>query len=72
MEDKALHQVCQTVYRQFPEMKGVKPSVKAQSADHFQLIFKCSVKAEDGKSLSRTVRVTASESGKILKLSTSR
>lgn len=72
MEDKALHQVCQAVYRQFPEVKGVKPSVKAQAGDNYQLIFKGSAKTEDGKSLSRTVRVTASESGKILKMSTSR
>lgn len=72
MEDKALHQVCQAVYRQFPDLKGVRPSVKAQSGDHFQLIFKGSAKTEDGKALSRTVRVTASDSGKIIKLSTSR
>ena len=72
MEEKALSQVCQSVYRKFPELKGVKPSVKSQESGNSQLVFKGSVKTEDGKNLARIVRVTASESGKIIKLSTSR
>ena len=72
MEEKALSQVCQSVYRKFPELKGVKPSVKSQESGNSLLVFKGSVKTEDGKNLARIVRVTASESGKILKLSTSR
>ncbi len=72
MDSGALNQVCQSVYRKFPELKGVKPSVKSQTTGNVQLVFKGSAKTEDGHSLSRTVRVTASESGKILKLSTSR
>lgn len=72
MEERALNQVCQSVYRQFPELKGVKPSVKSQATGNFQLIFKGSARTEDGKTLPRAVRVTASESGKIIKLSTSR
>ena len=72
MEEKALSQVCQSVYRKFPELKGVKPSVKSQEGGNSALVFKGSVKTEDGKNLARIVRVTASDSGKILKLSTSR
>ena len=72
MEEKALNQVCQSVYRKFPELHGVRPSVKNQTTGNFLLIFSGSAKTEDGKTLKRTVRVTASESGKIVKLTTSR
>lgn len=72
MEEKALNQVCQSVYRKFPELHGVRPSVKSQTTGNYLLIFSGSAKTEDGKTLKRTVRVTASESGKIVKLTTSR
>lgn len=72
MEDKALNQVCQSVYRKFPELKGARPSVKSQTTGNFLLVFSGKAKTEDGMTLSRTIRVTASESGKIIKMSTSR
>lgn len=71
MESSAIDHVCQSVYRQFPELKGVRPSVR-QSEANFLLIFSGKVKTADGKTLPRTVRVTANEKGNILKLSTSR
>lgn len=72
MEEKALSQVCQSVYRKFPELKGARPSVKNQTTGNFLLVFSGKAKTEDGLTISRTVRVTASESGKIIKMSTSR
>jgi len=72
MEDKALNQICQSVYRKFPELKGARPSVKSQTTGNYLLIFSGKAKTEDGKTISRTVRVTASETGKIVKMSTSR
>lgn len=71
MESSAIDHVCQAVYRQFPELRGVRPSVRA-SGGQYLLIFSGKVKTADGKTLPRTVRATASESGSILKLSTSR
>lgn len=71
METSALDRVCQSVYRQFPELRGAHPSVK-QSGSNYLIIFSGHAKAADGKSISRTVRVTASETGSILKLTTSR
>jgi len=71
MESSAIDRVCQSVYRQFPELKGVRPSVR-QSETNFLLIFSGKVKTADGKTLPRTVRVTANEKGNVLKLSTSR
>jgi hypothetical protein len=71
MESSAVDRVCQSVYRQFPELKGVRPSVR-QSESAFLLIFSGKVTTADGKTLPRTVRVTANEKGNVLKLSTSR
>lgn len=72
MEEKALNQVCQSVFRKFPELKGTRPSVKSQTTGNFLLVFSGKAKTEDGMTISRTVRVTASETGKIIKMSTSR
>lgn len=72
MEDKQIQQVCNSVYRQFPEVRGARPSISSLPGDKFQLIFKGKGETPDGKLVNRTVRVTTSENGKILKLTTSR
>lgn len=72
MDTRIKSAVCASVYRQFPEVKGVTPQVKALPADKYQLIFHGKAKTEDGKTLPRTVRVVSDENGKILKLTTSR
>jgi hypothetical protein len=72
MDSKSKSSVCNTVYHQFPELKGVNPTVKELPADKFQLIFHGKALTENGKSMPRTVRVVADENGKVLKLSTSR
>jgi hypothetical protein len=72
MESRIKSSICAEVYRQFPEVKGNSPEVKAMPGDKYQLVFHGKVKTEDGKSLNRTVRVVADETGRIIKLSTSR
>jgi hypothetical protein len=72
MEDSAKNHVCSAVYRQFPEMRGENPSVKSIPGGKYQLIFHGKAQAADGKTIARTVRVTADENGKVLKLTTSR
>ena len=72
MDSSAIDHVCQSVYRQFPELRGSHPTVRSQADGQFLLIFNGKAKAADGKTISRTVRVTASEKGGIVKLSTSR
>ncbi len=64
--------VCTEVYRQFPEVKGASPKITNLPGDKYQLVFRGKVKTEDGKTLPRTVRVVADETGRIVKLSTSR
>jgi hypothetical protein len=72
MEERAKQQVCNSVYRQFPELRGAHPSISSLPGDKFQLVFHGKAETADGKKINRTVRVTASDSGKILKMTTSR
>jgi hypothetical protein len=72
MDESAKSHVCSAVYRQFPEVRGSNPSVTALPGDKFQLTFHGKAQTADGKTLNRTVRVTADEKGKVLKLTTSR
>ncbi len=72
MEEGAKSRVCSAVYRQFPEVRGSNPSVSSMPGEKFQLIFHGKAQTADGKSINRTVRVTADEKGKVLKMSTSR
>jgi hypothetical protein len=67
--------ICARVYRRFPEMKGVRPSVKRQQAkgqDRFLLRFETTVSLEGGARMSSTVRVVANGDGRILKMTSSR
>jgi hypothetical protein len=67
--------ICQRVYRRFPMLDGVRPSVKrqrAQGQDHFLLRFETIVSLENGSKMTTLVRVVANEKGKILKMTSSR
>jgi hypothetical protein len=81
MDGKVLESICKQIYRRFPEVSGSKPRVQTQplpargtakSASNYLLIFRGSGAAEDGRSISRTVRVVTDERGRILKVTTSR
>jgi hypothetical protein len=72
-----LKKVSSQVYRQFPEMKGSRPSIQKQGnanrdAQIFLVRYETSVKGANGKSIKRWVRVSVDENGKIIKTSTSR
>lgn len=74
MDNKAVDKVCKQVVRSFPEMKGVRPSVRRQKGrpDQFQLTFKGKAKLPNGKTMNRVVRVTADDGGSVIRMSTSR
>ena len=75
MNADILSKICSQVYAKFPEVNGVKPKIQNQSAagaGNHLVIFTGSAKAANGKVLSRVVRVVVSESGKILKMTTSK
>jgi Tfp pilus assembly protein PilX len=79
MKDKQIKSITSKVSRQFPEVAGTKPKVRHQSGQGsksspsiYLITYQGNSKTADGKSITRIVRVTASESGKIIKISTSR
>lgn len=77
VKQTALAKVSKKVVTQFPEMVGVKPSIKAQSPpgkerEQFLLTFKGKADLPGGGRLSRIVRVVADEKGRIIRISTSR
>jgi hypothetical protein len=76
MDAKTIEKICGQIYRRFPEVTGSKPKVQTQATDreapNYLLIFKGSGTTADGKRIDRTVRVVTSETGKIVKVTTSR
>ncbi len=72
MDASAKNRVCSSVYSQFPEVRGSNPTISTLPGDKFQLIFHGKVKTADGKTMERTVRVSAAADGRILKMTTSR
>lgn len=79
MNDRQLKSISSQVSRKFPEVSGARPSVKRQTKSKsksspmtYLITYRGKSKAADGKSIPRIVRVTANDSGKILKISTSR
>ena len=72
MHEQAKNKVNQSVYRQFPELAGKQPSITSRPDGVFLLSYRGSVTLENGRKLERVVRVVASETGRIKKLTTSR
>ena len=71
----ALQAVCRRVYRKYPAVDGVRPRVTPQEArgkEQFLVQFRTTARLDDGKKLPITVRAVVNDSGKILKLSSSR
>ncbi len=72
MDTKTLQLICEKVYKKFPEVQGKKPTRHPQPNDLNVLIFKGTGTTPNGTKIARTVRVTVNNSGKIIKMSTSR
>jgi hypothetical protein len=79
MDDRQLKSISSKVSRKFPEVAGARPQVKRQSGQKsksspatYLITYRGKSKTADGKSITRIVRVTASDAGKIIKMSTSR
>jgi hypothetical protein len=73
----SISKVKKEVSRKFPEMAGVKPTVRKQEMEksrdeQYLLTFKGKADLPGGRKISRVVRVVADERGRILKLSTSK
>lgn len=68
----------QTVYAQFPEMRGVEPTLATRAVPGapprsiYVLTFKQQVTLSGSESLNRLVRVTLNQDGAIVKIASSR
>ncbi len=77
MDKSTITKLSHKVARDFPEMKGVRPTVRSQSASkdgcqRYTLTYKGKAVLPGGHKISRIVRVVADECGQIFKISTSK
>lgn len=79
MDSKTIDNISKQIYRQFPEVSGGAPSVKTQPgpkstwADStYLLTFKGRADNDSGPAFNRSVRVVATDAGRILKVTTSK
>ena len=74
MKKEAVEKVTRAVVRQFPDLDGVRPAVKAEKggSERYQRIFKGAAKLPEGKTMKRIVRVVANAEGDVIRMSTSR
>jgi hypothetical protein len=77
MKIEMVQSISKQVYRRFPEFKGIKPKVRSQptpKTDHktYLLTYATRARIDEERFLDRWIRVVVDESGKIIKISTSR
>lgn len=77
MDQNAMKKVTRKVTRQFPELKGARPTIKRQAAvgngkEQFVLTYKGEAELPGGRTIKRIVRVVADSSGKVIRMSTSK
>jgi hypothetical protein len=81
-----LESISKQVFRQYPDVKGSRPSVQKQAVaseakngvpaangkTRYVVTYKGSGRAPDGRTIQRVVRATTDENGRIIKMSTSK
>ncbi len=76
MDDSVIRKINRHVARKFPELASAKPTVRPQGGGEqqprFLLTYSGKAKLPGGRSMARVVRVVADESGRILRLTTSK
>jgi hypothetical protein len=72
MDKKAVDKICRKIYHRFPSLKNKKPTISSRPGDKYLLVFEGSGKTPDGKTIRETVRVVATATGQIIKISSSR
>lgn len=75
MNPNSVRKIEKQIYRQFPEVSGKRPKIiqqKSARSSNFLLTFNGRVEGPGGNIFKRTVRVVADDSGRILKVTTSR
>jgi hypothetical protein len=70
IDNAAVEKINQRVYREYPEMRGTRPSI-APGDKRCTLVYKARVATPAGP-MARVVRVVADEAGRIVRISTSK
>jgi hypothetical protein len=70
MDSSSVEKVNQRVYREYPEMRGARPSV-TPSGKGYTLVYKATVQTPAGP-MARVVRAVTDERGHVTRLSTSK
>jgi hypothetical protein len=72
MNRQTLSNLCEQIYRRFPQVAGSQPKVQSRPDGQSLIIFRGTAKTADGRTISQTVRVVATPEGKIVKTTTSK
>ena len=81
MDPEIVEEICEKIYKKFPEVSGVKPKVRKQPVPKdapkprepvYLVTFNTNARGPGGKVIPRWVRVAVSPNGKIKKTTTSR
>ena len=81
MHPEIIEEICEKIYRKFPEVTGVRPKVRKQPVPKdapkpkepiYLVTFNTQARGPGGKVIPRWVRVAVSRGGKIKKTTTSR
>ncbi|MGA2111181.1 MAG: hypothetical protein ABSG98_03390 [Anaerolineales bacterium] len=76
LSSQIMERISARVYREYPELRGVAPSLTTQSGGggrtQYALTYRGKVRTQSGAVLPRQVRVVADERGQILRISTSK
>jgi hypothetical protein len=70
LDSSAVEKINQRVYREYPEMRGARPSVSS-AGKGYSLVYKATVQTPAGP-MARVVRALTDEHGKVTRLSTSK
>jgi hypothetical protein len=70
IDNSTLEKISRRVYRDYPEMRGARPSVMS-GENRCTLVYKAKVQTPAGP-MARVVRVVTDENGRIVRISTSK
>ncbi len=77
MDNRILSQAIKQVYQKYPDLRGVTPQIReiensGSNEKKYSLVFKTITTTVNQKKLTKYVRATVNEQGKIIRISTSR
>lgn len=77
MDNKILSQVIKQVYQKYPDLRGITPQVRELESNgtnerKYSVVFKTSAISSNQKTITKYVRATVNDQGKILRISSSR